>query len=85
MPAKMPSLVEFLLQHHPEICPDPRPEEVSRFAQVINNEDAPILAAAINAQVDYLVTGDKHFLSKVDVLKETGVAVVSPSEFVELL
>ncbi len=81
MPEKLNAFKEFLLLYPPEICPDPSSEKISQYFKIIHTEDAPILAAAIAAKVDYLVSGDRHFLPKVDSLKEKGVMVVSPGEF----
>lgn len=85
MPSELQSLQEFLLQYPPEVCPDPTVEEISHYSEVIHAEDAPILAAAIASGVDYLVTGDKHFLSKASILHEKGIKVVSPAQFLEIL
>ena len=46
------------------IVDDPSPAEIQAAALVIHIKDAPILAAAKKAQVDFLITLDKkHFLS----------------------
>ncbi|MBI4288659.1 MAG: PIN domain-containing protein [Chloroflexi bacterium] len=39
MPARVIALQELLVLYPPEVCPDPRPEEVSRYARVINAEE----------------------------------------------
>jgi putative PIN family toxin of toxin-antitoxin system len=85
---KRPQLVTrlyFFLQQAPfEVQPDPAPDEVTRWEQVIHSADAPILAAAIAARPDFLITGNKrHFTSEVATL--SGLCIVSPSEFLENL
>jgi putative PIN family toxin of toxin-antitoxin system len=85
---KRPQLVTrlyFFLQQAPfEVQPDPSPDEVTRWEQVIHSADAPILAAAIAARPDFLITGNKrHFTSEVATL--AGLEILSPSEFVEIL
>lgn len=47
-------------------------------------EDDLILAAAISAEADYLVTGDKHFLKKVGNTYQK-VKLISPIDFLDLL
>ncbi|WP_003545686.1 PIN domain-containing protein [Desulfotomaculum nigrificans] len=42
---------------------DPTPELITQAQKMINQKDADILAAAINAGVAYLVSLDKHFLN----------------------
>ena len=46
-------------------------------------EDDLVLAAALSAQADYLVTGDGPFRRRVPSYQ--GVRLVSPSEFLEIL
>lgn len=49
----------------PRLVEDPSPSDVQRAARVIHRNDAPILAAAVQARVDYLITWNtKHFLKK---------------------
>jgi predicted nucleic acid-binding protein len=45
-----------------ELVKDPSPKQVSRHAALLPDpEDVPIALAAINANVDYFVSEDKHF------------------------
>jgi len=46
-------------------------------------EDDLVLATAISAGAEYLVTGDRRFLARVPQYR--GVRLVSPSEFVSIL
>jgi len=46
---------------------------------LINEKDAPILAAAIKGEVDWLLSLDRHFL-EVDK-KKIGFKVCTPGEF----
>ncbi|MEW6064110.1 MAG: PIN domain-containing protein [Bacillota bacterium] len=41
---------------------DPTPEFIALAQKIINEKDADILAAAMNAEVHYLVSLDKHFI-----------------------
>lgn len=52
----------------PKVCRDP--------------DDDYILAAAVNAGCDYLVTGDKDLLA---LKKFEGMSIVTPREFAELV
>lgn len=82
---KMPMLLDayhdFLRRLGPEVVEDPGHEAVSRAKQVIHQADAPILAAAVAAQVDYLITWNtRHFLKK-SVQDFTSFPIVTPAEF----
>ena len=63
------------------ITSEANPENVAwAAAQSLPSEDAPILAAAVEAKVDMLVTGDrKHFGSMYGKFQR-GVKVVSPAQ-----
>ena len=46
--------------------------------------DAAVLAAALEAQVDCFVTGDKkHFLSKSEIEDKAGLSILSPRDFLQ--
>ncbi len=47
-------------------------------------KDAPILAAAISASVDYLATGDKNHFAHLYTTTVAGVYVISPADFLNL-
>jgi len=47
--------------------------------------DAAILAAAMGAQPDYFVTGDKHFTGNPGIAEEAGLHIVTPARFLRLL
>ena len=85
LPHALPALRRLLVSIPPEIRNDPSPEEVARWAEVIQIEDASILAAAVAAQPDYLVTGDKHFFENLGIEEKSGLNVVTPAQFLECL
>lgn len=82
---KFPELIEryrlFIKNVAPELSDDPPRDVVQAAEAVIDADDAPILAAARHAQVDYLVTlNTKHFLiPKVRVFYSA--PIVTPGEF----
>jgi putative PIN family toxin of toxin-antitoxin system len=83
LPEKLPLLRAFFIATTPEIQKDPSLEQVKRWSAKVPAVDAIILAAAINAKVDYFVTGDNHFLKPLDVARESGLKIVTPSEFIK--
>ena len=61
---------------------DPSQGDVLNCAKLINSKDAPILAAAINAQADFLITlNTRHFMT--DPLRSAylSMKIVTPGEF----
>ncbi len=85
--AKLPKMVDrfrrFLRQLSPIIVDDPSPAEIQAAALVIHVKDAPILAAAKKAQVDFLITLDKkHFFSG-KTGKRGQFKIVTPGEFLQ--
>ena len=51
---------------------------------ILPQKDAPILLAAIEARVHYLVTGDFHHLGPYFGRKIEGVVIVSPSKYLKI-
>jgi len=85
--AKFPQLVGRFRQllHHlaPLMVEDPTPESMEKAATIIDRKDAPILAAAQNAKVDFLITLDKrHFLNP-KTRQKIMLKAVSPIEFLQ--
>ena len=86
--AKLPRLLhrfrQFVRDLKPLMIDDPSPVFVKKAAAVVGRKDAPILAAAREGQVDYLITLDKkHFLSSRGK-KDMEMTVVTPSEFLRI-
>lgn len=85
--AKLPGIVsrfrQFIQRLAPLMVEDPRADEVKKAANLVDQKDAPILAAAQAAGVDFLVTLDKrHFLAS-GWGSKFGIKVVSPLEFLK--
>lgn len=59
---------------------DPNGKDMETAKKLINEKDAPILAAAITGQVDWLLSLDKHFL-QADTGDEIGFQICTPGEF----
>lgn len=78
-------LTQFLQKAALKLAPNPPLSLVIKCEKLIFPKDAPILAAALNVGVDYLVTLDKkHFLQE-DVLKFAQPAkILLPGDFVKL-
>ncbi len=80
MPKALPLFIAFV-----GLLPDPvEPVNavVLKVAKIIEAKDAPIVAAAIAAQAEYLATYDrKHLLVKKTEIKGTfGIIVATPDE-----
>lgn len=85
LPGALPALRRLLVSITPEIGKDPSLEEVTHWAEVIYPDDAGVLAAAVAAQPDYLITGDKHFFENPSIAGKSGLHIVTPAQFLECL
>lgn len=86
VPGVLEAYEELLVLLSPEIAKDPTLSELREVATYINLKDAPIIAAAIKAHVDYLVSWDrKHFIDDPQVAARSGLAIVTPDELVSVL
>ena len=83
LPEALPTLRRLLMSAPPEVRKNPSFEEAARWAEVIGAHDAAILAAAVAAQPDCLITGDKHFFDNPIISEKSGLHIVSPAQFLE--
>ncbi|MBZ0287500.1 MAG: PIN domain-containing protein [Anaerolineae bacterium] len=85
-PGKVPLLTTLIGVLEPEIIEDLTPEEVAAAAEYTVQKDAPIVAAAIKARPDYLVTYDhKDLLDPPEVAEKSGLAIVRPETVIRQL
>ena len=85
LPGALPALRALLVSIPPEVVADPTPQDMKYWMKKLPLGDAAILAAAIGAQPDYFVTGDKHFAEDQSIAREAGLHIVSPADFLRLL
>ncbi len=86
LPRAMPEYRRFLAACPMEKIRAPSNDEVAAAAEIIHPKDAPILAAAMASQADYLVTLDrKHFLNDPEVARRSGLRIGTPGDFLAWL
>lgn len=85
VPEAIPALNAFLTGSPPEIVVNPAIGQVKKWADYLQVEDAVIFAAAVSAEPDYFVTGDKHFLLTGALETKSGLSIVTPARVVKLL
>lgn len=83
---KLPTVVsifkQILTAINPEILPHPTPSDVIQWKAIIEAKDAPILAAAVKAKVDRLLTlNTKDFTPT--VANQAGLVIQTPSQFIQ--
>jgi putative PIN family toxin of toxin-antitoxin system len=83
IPEILPVLRKILLNSPPKIVKNPTSKEINKWENVINRQDASILAAAVAANPDYLITGDKHFFENPDIAKKSRLDIITPVEFLK--
>lgn len=82
LPAALPVFTELLTQMNLEILPDPPLSESERWNTIIEAKDAPILAAAISAKVDRLLSlNTKDFTPEVGI--KSGLTIQTPAQFIQ--
>ena len=83
--AKFPQLIEryraFIKNLAPLLADDPTPHAVRAAAQVIDADDAPILAAAKQEGVEYLVTLNTRHFATPRARNFLPTRIVTPAEF----
>ncbi len=85
--AKFPELIDRFRQFMRSLAPlmveDPTPESMEKAATIVDRKDAPILAAAQNANVDFLITLDKRRFLNPKTRQKVMLQVASPIEFLQ--
>jgi len=67
---------------NPEVAPPPSSEAVARCALLVGEKDAHVLAAALEAQADYLLTLDRrHILTSTVLSAGLPLKVLTPGDF----
>jgi rRNA-processing protein FCF1 len=66
-----------------DVVRDPSIEEVQRLTDLGLGTDSTVVAAAIEAGVDYFCTGDKRLRRRLDEMG--GIKAVSPAELLDRL
>jgi len=77
LPKILPYGREMILHANIRILKDPSPEEVLKHLDWINHAaDVPILVAAAQAKVDFLVTlNTRHFIEDAEVSRRSGLRI----------
>lgn len=85
LPSALPDLSAFLLHSPLTVIPDASPTQIKRWCDLLQEEDAAILAAAINSDPDCFVTGDKHFLNNTSLTRRSGLTICSAAQLLDSL
>lgn len=84
LPAAMPAFLELLTRLALEVVDDPAPQEITRWQTIIEAKDAPILAAALGAKANRILTlNTKDFTPEVAL--QAGIIVQTPAQFIQNL
>ncbi len=83
MPDVLPVYRKYLKLLRLEIVPLPLSADVNKLSGHTSDKDIPVLASAINGNVDFLVTGDKKDFLKLKV--KYPFRIMSPAEFLDII
>ena len=83
LPRALPALRRFLENAPLKVIEDPFPEKIVRWREHLQEADASIFTAAINADADFFITGDNHFLRNEKLKAKSGITVISPANFIK--
>jgi len=67
------AILDIYQSYFPKLCleiiPIPPIETLKPYIGMIAAKDAPVLASAVSSGADYLVTGDKNFLTSLKIMR----------------
>ena len=82
LPRALLNFAEQMSYLNLEILPDPTLADSAKWEAIIETKDAPILAAAVTANVDRILTlNTKDFT--LEVAKKCGIPIQTPAQFIE--
>ena len=65
-----------------QVIPSPDESTCARYEEIIHPKDVPVLAAAVAAKVDYIVTLDRrHFLNPLVLKEAQPIKILVPGDF----
>ena len=83
---KLPRAIDVYKKYipllHIEIVPLPSESLVKKISKSISPKDAPVLASAIEAKVDIIVTGDKKDFGELKTSRIHPLKILTPAEFI---
>lgn len=82
LPRALPNFAAQMASLRLEILPDPTPEQVKPWQDIIEAKDASILCAAVASRVDRFITMNTKGFTPA-VADQSGVTIQTPAEFVE--
>lgn len=82
-PGALPRLGRILIMAALEVAPEASEAEIDRLEEAGFGSDAPIVAAALAADVDYFCTGDQRLLARAAAIQE--LHAVSPTALVGIM
>ncbi len=74
---------EFIKFLAPVLIDDPHEKDIKKYLTGINPDDAPILAAAVSANVDFLITWDRKHFSDKNIHIHSSMKIVTHGEFLK--
>jgi predicted nucleic acid-binding protein len=84
LPVAMPAFLELLTRLALEVVDDPDAQDVARWQTIIEEKDAPILAAALRANANRILTlNTKDFTPEVAL--QAGIILQTPAQFIQNL
>jgi len=85
LPRAVAALEQIIQVVDADLASEPTVEEIGNATQVVPEKDAPILAAARKAEVDYLVTLDRKHFKQPKVQETVPFPILLPEEFAPLI
>jgi predicted nucleic acid-binding protein len=87
--SKLPRLVEPFRQFIRDLAPlmmeEPSPASLKKCEGLVAQKDVAILATALDAEAEFLITLDKRHFLQASIPFTLGVKILSPAEFLRYL
>jgi predicted nucleic acid-binding protein len=85
-PRALPEFERIIRAVKPQVCPAPTIYEIAHCREVIHPDDAPVLAAAIKAKPDSLITlNTRHFIDDPRAAQMAELRIETPGTYLARL
>ena len=82
LPRALPNFAEQMAHLNLEILSDPTREETAEWESIIEAKDAPILAVAVMAKVDRILSLNTRDFTQ-EVAQKCGIPIQTPAQFIQ--
>lgn len=84
IPGALPFVIEYINTAKPTVVKNPQKELHAQYQSFADKKDVPILIAALEYECTYFITGNIKDFNGEQIVKEHGIKILPPIDFLRL-